>query len=204
MSEPREKRDAPPPQRGDEDALYRRYDHRLRGIVRSRVNTSDATIDDACSYAWLQLLRYQPERARLLGWLAVTATREAIALDQRARRTVPLVTRDSFKGEDFEFEPASPRDEMAEAIEYRSALSDVAAADLTDRQKRAVGLLAGGYSYTNISEITGWSVRTVERQILRAREKLVVARDLGSRHPERRSLSRFHSPHQRSGFEIDL
>lgn len=189
---------APPPQRGDEDALYRRHQDRLRRIVRSRVNTSDAAIEDACAYAWLQLLRYQPDRARVFGWLAVTATREAIDIDQRARRTVPLVRRDVTNGEEVDVEPASPRDEIAEAIDYRAALNDVAAARLTDRQKRAVALLAGGYSYNDIAEITGWTVRTVERHIRSGREKLAVARRLA---PPDRPFSTHRRP---SGARADL
>jgi DNA-directed RNA polymerase specialized sigma24 family protein len=81
---------------GDEPALFTEIHPRLRDHVRLRVRTSRANVEDACSFAFLQLLRYQPDREHLYGWLLRTATREAIKLDQRARRTSPsrlVVTR---------------------------------------------------------------------------------------------------------------
>jgi len=72
---------------GDEPALFTELHPRLRDHVRLLVRTSGANVDDACSFAFLQFLRYQPDREHVYGWLLRTATREAIKLDQRARRT---------------------------------------------------------------------------------------------------------------------
>lgn len=47
---------------------------------------------------------------------------------------------------------------------------------MTARERRIVGLHAAGLSYTEISNVTGYSERTVERQLLRGRRKLRAAR----------------------------
>jgi DNA-directed RNA polymerase specialized sigma24 family protein len=76
----------PPVQRGDETALYEAWAPRLLRTVASCVNTSDANVHDACSIAWMQLLRCQPRRETALAWLITVAKREAIRLDQADRR----------------------------------------------------------------------------------------------------------------------
>ena len=50
--------------RGDEEALYRLHHERLVRVVRRRVGGSHALIEDACSFAWTQLLCHQPSAAR--------------------------------------------------------------------------------------------------------------------------------------------
>jgi hypothetical protein len=40
------------------------------------VNTWDANADEACSFAWMQLLRRQPMRETVLSWLTTVAIRE--------------------------------------------------------------------------------------------------------------------------------
>jgi hypothetical protein len=50
------------------------------------VKTSDANVDDACSFAWMQLIRRQPTRATVLAWLTTVAIPEAIRLDRQDGR----------------------------------------------------------------------------------------------------------------------
>src|SRR3954451_7292976 len=69
--------------RGDEERLYITYANRLRRTVTANVNTSAANIEDACSFAWLQLVAKDPRRETVFGWLATVAIREAIRLDRR-------------------------------------------------------------------------------------------------------------------------
>ena len=76
------------PQRGDEAGLYAQLALKLARIVANRVTTSSANIDDACAFAWLQMLRHQPARETLRAWLVTTGIREAIKLERRARRQV--------------------------------------------------------------------------------------------------------------------
>src|SRR5690349_14701637 len=71
--------------RGDEERLYIAHANRLRRIVAANVNTSVANTEDACSFAWLQLVAKDPRRETVFGWLAKVAIREAIRLDRRDR-----------------------------------------------------------------------------------------------------------------------
>jgi len=86
--------DVPRP-RGDESRLFGEHHDRLLRNVRRAVNASDALIEDACSFAWVQLLRRQPDRGPMLfGWLRTTAIREAYRLCGLERRNA---TRDEFQ-----------------------------------------------------------------------------------------------------------
>src|SRR3954468_15670154 len=71
---------------GDEAQLYRRHHAELRQSVGRAVRGPDACVDDACSFAWLQLLRLQPDRATVFGWLRAVAIHEAWRLNRRERR----------------------------------------------------------------------------------------------------------------------
>jgi len=73
--------------RGDEAELYRLHHERLERVVRRCVSGSHALIEDACSFAWLQLLAKQPERGPdLLGWLCTVAIHEGYRLSRLERR----------------------------------------------------------------------------------------------------------------------
>lgn len=71
---------------GDEDRLFAAHADKLRRVVGAAVHTSEVNIEDACSFAWLQLLRRQPRRDSVFGWLATVATREAWRLHARSVR----------------------------------------------------------------------------------------------------------------------
>lgn len=148
----------PAPQRGDEADLFRRHARHLERTVACHVNTSEAVVQDACSFAWMQLVRRQPRRACVLAWLRAVAVREAVRLDQIARRDLPLLN-DTRSDEPLE-----------RAAELRDALETLAA--LHPRQARMIALQAMGPRYQDISAMTGDSGRTVDRQLRRARERL--------------------------------
>ena len=61
--------------RGDEDELYRRHHHDLERAVANAVHAPRELIEDACQNAWAIMLRAQPDRTSILGWLYVVATR---------------------------------------------------------------------------------------------------------------------------------
>src|SRR3954447_1118562 len=71
--------------RGDEERLYIAHANRLERIVTANVNTSVANVEDACSFAWVQLVAKDPRRQTVFAWLAKVAIREAIRLDRRDR-----------------------------------------------------------------------------------------------------------------------
>src|SRR3954451_24009136 len=83
--------------RGDEAELYRDHSAALRAAVRHFAHAGDEVIDDACSFAWLQLMRHQPNRDTIFAWLRTVAVREAWRVaerDARERTIEPLRNED--------------------------------------------------------------------------------------------------------------
>lgn len=155
-------------------ALYTTHQPRLGRQLRALVNTTPENLEDACMFAWTQLLTRQLRQPETVGtWLLTVARREAIKLDQRARRTDALP---AFEGEPA-LEPVDPRDEIGACELSHDAAAIIAAARLTDREARFVGLQAVGLTYEEIASLTANTLRTVERQLLRAHGKLRHARD---------------------------
>jgi RNA polymerase sigma factor (sigma-70 family) len=147
--------------RGDEGSLFAEHHATLRARVRRWVNTSQANLEEACSFAWMQLLRCQPRREpSVLPWLTTVAVNEARRLDRLDRRAAPL---------DAAGKPAA----AATTVTYeeaREALQLVAA--LPPRQRELVGLHAAGFTYDEIAALTGTSHRAVDRHLRRARSVL--------------------------------
>ncbi len=149
--------------------LYRAKSAYVQRVVAGRVRTTPENVEDACQTAWTQLLRYQdqvaPESA--VGWLIVTGARQAIKLHVRQHRTLPLLA-----GEDESIELLDPADAIAAREQLIDACAVLDQARLTDRQRRMVALQAAGHSYQAISERTGASMNTVQRQLLRAHPRM--------------------------------
>jgi RNA polymerase sigma factor (sigma-70 family) len=156
----------------DFDRLYCALASPLERIVRAEVRACDAVIDDACQTAWIQLLGHADQvRARsVLSWLATTAIHEALRLLRRAGRDLSLELA-------FEEEPgliarvAAPGPE--ETLELRERLESLRR--LPERQQRMVWLHGIGLSYADIAVNTGCTMRTVERQLMRAKRTMRAA-----------------------------
>ncbi len=164
----------PPPSASDDlHALFAREHRRLERELTRVVNTSPENVQDAMAFAWCALVRrrgsVEPGTAR--AWLLAVARHEALKLDRRARRTLPIENQD---GEPLEFE--DPRQDDRAWDELLDAAAAVGRARLTDRQARMLSLSVGGFSYEEIALETAASPRVVERQLLRARRKLAAAR----------------------------
>ena len=99
-------------------------------------------------------------RSKDCAWLARTAVHEAFKLVRHARREVPL---------DVVIERASPVSPHG-LVARRERLAGIGA--LPERQQRVLWLHALGLSYTEIAVREGCTTRTVERQLLRARQRL--------------------------------
>ena len=151
--------------RGDETELYRQLQPRLLAVLRWAVSAREQTLEDACSFAWVQLIRYQPDRGSgVLGWLYVTARREALRLIAIEARTPTL-------------EPAGDHHLIAfrtPAEEGSRERAREALGALPERQRRLLALKAGGFSYSEIAALEGISWRTVDRQLIRARTHLAA------------------------------
>jgi RNA polymerase sigma factor (sigma-70 family) len=165
-------------QRGDEAALYRLHHERLVRVVRRRVGGSPALIEDACSFAWTQLLCHQPPRQpELFGWLCTVAIHEAHRLSRLERRDDRLDIRVAGRGDGTLVRAESVEDTRASIehqLQARAALARVA--QLCPRERELFALQIAGLSYQEIAAATGDSVRTVDRQLRRAHAHVRWAR----------------------------
>ena len=151
--------------RGDEAQLFRDHEVALKAAVRHFVhNVTDAVVDDACSYAWLQLMRCQPERGdTLFAWLRTVAIREGWRLAQREQRDAHLELipdwTDRIAG-----------DTLDDATDARDALRRLAA--LPHPQRACLQLIVSGHSYDDVCRRTGRSYSNVNKQLVKARRRL--------------------------------
>jgi RNA polymerase sigma factor (sigma-70 family) len=147
---------------GDAESLYRLHHVRLVWAVRASVKAPTETIEDACSFAWLQLMRTEPEGGpKLFAWLRTVAIHEAIRLAKRDAH---------FGNNDAEQNVDARLIDLNTAVEARETARAIGS--LRERQRRILLLHLAGYSYKEIAEHTGDTVRTVERQLLRGRQRL--------------------------------
>jgi RNA polymerase sigma factor (sigma-70 family) len=145
---------------GDEADLFLAHHEALLRHVARAIPGHPALAEDACAFAWSELLRRQPRRDRVVAWLAVVARHEAIRLARRARRE-PCT---AHPGDDVLW--ASGGD-LARTLDTRAALQLVAT--LPARKRAVLGLRLGGYSHAEIAGALQMTPRTVARQLTRAR-----------------------------------
>lgn len=167
---------------GDEAELFRHH-HRvlLRHVRRRAPWVAEAIVEDACLFAWLQLVRCQPDRDHVRAWLCAVARHEAWRLGHQAGRAASLDAPVKVEGTDNDpgrfgsmVETIAGRDTVEEAHAAREALR--ALASLPDKQRRYLALKVAGYSYREICALTGASYTNVNRHLTRARARLRKAR----------------------------
>jgi DNA-directed RNA polymerase specialized sigma24 family protein len=78
-----EGRPAAPPAKGDEADLFAAYHQRLVGQLAGHLGGQRELAAEAAGFAWLQLLRYQPDRHYVEGWLFTVVIR---TFETEARR----------------------------------------------------------------------------------------------------------------------
>lgn len=145
------------------EQLYRRHATRLQRAVRSAIYGPDALIEDACSYAWLQLVRAKPNPASF-GWLYTVAIRQAWELSRRAIRECHLDDLDDVL-------PDVRRGaELDQTVEANEAL--VLLAGLPDRQRCYLTLHVSGYSYAEIANRCDVTYTNVDKHLSRGRRAL--------------------------------
>lgn len=166
---------APCALRGDEADLYRRYNPRLLRTVRSVIHGSDALVEDACQYAWTTLLRRQPDRDSLLGWLATVAIHEAYRLSRQALRHAALDDLAPGLDDGYAFHTALHADIDLEQRALRNEEHETrrrAFARLSDKQRRYLVLHAAGYRYQEIAAANDVTYTNVNRHITEGRARL--------------------------------
>jgi RNA polymerase sigma factor (sigma-70 family) len=154
---------------GDVGELYGSLARRLEQIVRLDVRASDVVIEDACQFAWCRLLHHSQRvhRETVMAWLARTAVHEALKLLRRDHRELSLnVVLEDGDEPAWAVDPATPEQQL----ECRERIGELRG--LPRRQQRVVWLHAFGLSYTEMATHEGCTPRTVDRQLLRARQAI--------------------------------
>lgn len=154
---------------GDVAELYARSAGLVRGQVCSEVSAPDAVIDDACQFAWVRLLHHHQRvgRDRAVSWLITTALHEVFKLVKRDGHDLSLEELLEEGGE-LPINGAAPRPENVVAARLRLELLR----ELPERQQRLMWLRGLGFGYPEMAAETNMTVRTVERQLMKARRNL--------------------------------
>jgi RNA polymerase sigma factor (sigma-70 family) len=149
--------------------LYGLLAKRLEQIVRLDVRAPDVIVEDACQFAWSRLVHHhhRVDRETVMSWLARTAVHEALKLVRRDRRELSV---DAALDRTVTLAVASSCPPPHTILENRERLGELRL--LPTRQQRVVWLHAFGLSYAEIAAHEGCTVRTVERQLLRARQRI--------------------------------
>ena len=158
--------------------LYAKHSRQLQRLVGRRAGASPQAVEDACSYAWMQLLTHpdvdlRPPSWRLLAWLTKTAVREAWDLARREQRP-PVLAEHQLEHVIIERDKLSPSSE--EIAELRARLALVR--ELPERPRRFLLRQMLGYSYDEIAQLEGVSWTCTNKQLARAKRLL---RDLDQR-----------------------
>ena len=154
---------------GDEAQLYRSLAAKLERTVRVQVHAPREVIEDACHHAWTQLINHGDgvNREAAFSWLATTAVRHAWKLNRRERRELSL---EAAADEFGELPILSTTPGPPERLEFREQLGRLE--ELPERQRRFIWLQAAGLTYIEMAAYTGDTIRTVDRQIARATERI--------------------------------
>jgi RNA polymerase sigma factor (sigma-70 family) len=165
-----------PPGRGDEAALFLEHQRFLLRVTARRFGGSQELAEDACAFAWLQLLRCQPDREAVVGWLRVVARNEGHRLLRISRREPFLEDRphprhDTASGEPLDWQELLPAPVDTElAAEAREALR--ALSGLRWHQRTVLTMQLAGYSYKEIAARLGKTYTWVNRHLTEGRAEL--------------------------------
>jgi RNA polymerase sigma factor (sigma-70 family) len=171
-----------PARLGDEAELFHLHGDRLVRIVQGVLGAPRHVAEDACSFAWLQLLRLQPERERIVSWLGVVAVNEA-------RRLLVAQARHAEFDEgtaDSAALASGAHPKLDVVVEAHEALQHITA--LSPQQMRIFSLHVAGFKYEEICAATGYSWTQVNRHLVKARARLRACRDVP--HEDRGGSSR--------------
>lgn len=147
------------------------------GLIRfaARYTRSLHDAEDAYQRAMEIALTRAPvtEQRRFMAWLHTVLRNEALAVARVRRREGPGAEADVTEAYENTLESAVRIDALAEWRERYRSIQD-GLAGLTDAQRVCLMLQTAGVSYERIREITGFSLRKVERSVLEGRARLAA------------------------------
>lgn len=155
---------------------YARNEAALRRTAR-RYSLCEDDADDALQRGLEILLRKAPssDPRELIKWTQTVVKHEALAIRAERERILPPPRRGGGEGasEDWLSLLPSTADGPAERAEREEAVdrSREALRALKPQELRALTLLAQGYSYAEIGEITTWSQTKINRCLAEGRER---------------------------------
>ncbi len=152
---------------------------RNEAILRStacRYSLCEDDADDALQRGLEILLRKAPtdDPRELVKWMQTVVKREAMAIRRERERILGTPqTRSGARTENWIDRLPARSPDPAERIERREAVarSREALQALKPQELRALSLLAEGYSYVEIGEITGYSPTKINRCLAEGRER---------------------------------
>jgi RNA polymerase sigma factor (sigma-70 family) len=168
---------------------YARHEATLRRTAR-RYSLCADDADDALQRGLEILLRKAPSEdpRELIKWTQTVVKHEALAVRRERERMLagPAAYAPEPDAEDWVALLPSGSDGPEEKVERREAIarSREALQALKPQELRALTLLAEGYSYAEIGEITGYSQTKINRCLAEGRErfrKLIAGSEDGSR-----------------------
>jgi RNA polymerase sigma factor (sigma-70 family) len=167
----------PTQSRGRElEAFYAANHRRVTRAVFSRAQRiGDATIEDACAYAWLALVRRTDVTldARGLNWLITVAVREAWQLGDPPEMPVGAFLSDPEDTREVGEPSGLWSDPLDRVLALELQRERVAAfATLKPRERRELLLKAAGYRYHEIAALTGTTYTAVNRYLREGRARL--------------------------------
>jgi RNA polymerase sigma factor (sigma-70 family) len=143
---------------GDEEELYRRHAAQLVRVVQGRLGVAPEVAEDACSIAWMQLVRTQPPRDNVMGWLYTVAKYEVYSAYRKQQREQPAEDLPPVVG-------ARPPEEEVEAKDKLRLVRK-----LKPQQRLALLMKAEGFKYDEICRLTGKTYTWVNRHITEGRQ----------------------------------
>src|SRR3954468_20534828 len=156
--------------------LIRRHERTLRRTAR-RYSLCADDADDAYQRALEILLMKAPtsDQRELIRWMQTVTKHEAMAVRRNRNRMLgrpPARTAPDGDEQDWIQLIPSPRDGPADQAERRERVARTREAlrTLKPQELRALTLLAEGYSYAEIGEITGWSYTKINRCLAEGRQ----------------------------------
>ena len=157
--------------RGDEPELYLAFNHELVKLIERDVRAAPEDIEDACSFAWIQFFRYQPDRERnWKGWLYRTAQRETWRLNAQRFGELSIVPDDESHERGTTREPADPRDRLEERLEFVAAMKELSR--LPPRWQQVVIVNSQVWKQVDVAEILGVNPTRINYLLRRVSERL--------------------------------
>lgn len=176
--------------------IYARNESTLKRAAR-RFSLCEDDAEDALQRSLEILLRKAPtdDSRELIKWTQTVVKHEALAIRHERERTLagPAAVKPQPAMDDWVALLPTPADGPPERAERREAVarSREALQALKPQELRALTLLAEGYSYAEIGEITGFSQTKVNRCLAEGRERfreMVTRSEVGDRCRELRPL----------------